>query len=177
MEGMSYVFLLTFFSLPLIFTLVAVRISYFVTAATKFSCRSSNNKWLLISRSSSTVYVALFLRWASLVCLLLSLFLCLSPALYSKFVDMTIDLSLILLTTRKQKQFPLSVFVFIDSLVVSASQDACGSAISRQNNLELHLGCHTCWLNYFTLACLWCGRAVGWSVALRSLDYQIFSER
>ena len=30
------------------------------------------------------------------------------------------------------------------SLVVSASQDAGGYAISRQNNLELHLGCHTC---------------------------------
>ena len=23
----------------------------------------------------------------------------------------------------------------------------------------LHLGCHTCWLSYFTLVCLWCGRA------------------
>ena len=34
-----------------------------------------------------------------------------------------INLSLILNTTRIQKQFPLSVFVFIDSLVVSASQD------------------------------------------------------
>ena len=33
-------------------------------------------------------------------------------------------------------------------------------AISRQNNLELHLGCHTCWLSYFTLVCLWCGRTV-----------------
>ena len=32
---------------------------------------------------------------------------------------------------------------------------------SRQNNLELHLGCHTCWLNCFTLVCLWCGRTVG----------------
>ena len=29
---------------------------------------------------------------------------------------------------------------------------------SNQNNLELHLGCHTCWLSYFTLVCLWCGR-------------------
>ena len=38
----------------------------------------------------------------------------------------------------------ISAFVFIDSLVVSASQDAGGCAISRQNNLELHLGCHTC---------------------------------
>ena len=35
------------------------------------------------------------------------------------------------------------MFVFIDSLVVSALQDAGGYAISRQNNLELHLGCHT----------------------------------
>ena len=34
-----------------------------------------------------------FSRWASLACRLLSLFLYLSPALYSKFVDMTINLS------------------------------------------------------------------------------------
>ena len=60
----------------------------------------------------------------------------------SKFVDMTINLSLILQTKRIQKQFPLSVFVFSDSLVVSALQDSGGYAISRQNNLELHLGCH-----------------------------------
>ena len=77
---------------------------------------------------------------------------------------MTINISLILETTRIQKQFLLSVFVFIDSLVVSASQDAGGYAISRQNNLELHLGCHTCWLSYFTLVCLWCGRSVGRTV-------------
>ena len=48
-------------------------------------------------------------------------------------VDLTINLSLILQTTRIQKQFPLSVFVFIDTLVISASQDAGGYAISRQN--------------------------------------------
>ena len=48
-----FFFFLLFFLLPLIFTLVAARISHFVTAATKFSCRSFNNKWLLISRSSS----------------------------------------------------------------------------------------------------------------------------
>ena len=53
-----------------------------------------------------------------------------------------------------------SVFVFIYSLVVSALQDAGGYVISRQNNLELHLGCHTCWLSYFTLVCLWCGRTI-----------------
>ena len=43
-----------------------------------------------------------------------------------------------------QKQSPLSVFVFIDSFVVSALQDAGGYAISRQNNFELQLGYHTC---------------------------------
>ena len=48
------------------------------------------------------------------------------------------------LSIRTQKQFPLSVFVFIDSLVVSASQDAGDYAISRRNILELYLGCHTC---------------------------------
>ena len=53
-----------------------------------------------------------------------------------------------------QKHFPLSIFVFIDSLVVSALQTEGGYAISRQNNLELHLGCHNCWLSYFTLVWL-----------------------
>ena len=33
--------------------------------------------------------------------------------------------------------------------------------ISRQNNLELRLGCHTFWLSYFRLVCLWCGPTVG----------------
>ena len=47
---------------------------------------------------------------------------------------MTISVSLILYTTRIQKQFPLSVFVFIDSLVVSASQDAADYAISAKIN-------------------------------------------
>ena len=39
-----------------------------------------------------------------------------------------------------------------------------GYAISRQNSLDLHLGCHTCSLSYFTLVCLWCGRMVARSV-------------
>ena len=109
-------------------------------------CRSQFSRWLLWSISN-------FLFFSVSV----SLFL------YSKFVDMAINLSLILQTTRIQKQLPLSFFVFIDSLVASASQYSGGYAISRQNNLELHLGCHTCWLSYlsyFTLVCLWCGRTV-----------------
>ena len=56
-EEISYLFLFTlFFSLPLIFTLVAASISHFLTAATKFSCCSSNKKMsplFFISRSRS----------------------------------------------------------------------------------------------------------------------------
>ena len=57
--------------------------------------------------------------------------------------------------------FIFSLYSIYDSLAVSASQDAGGYAISRQNNRELQLGCHTCWLSYFTLECLWYGRTVG----------------
>ena len=89
---------------------------------------------------------------------------------------MTINLSLILQTKRIQKQFPLSVFVFIDCLAASVLQDAGGYAISRQNKLELHLDCHTCWLSYFTLVCLWCARTVSRAVGVRPRDYQIFSD-
>ena len=56
---------------------------------------------------------------------------------------MTINLSLILeKKTRIQKHFPLSVLVFIDSLVVSASQDAGGHKLSRQNDLTFGIGLH-----------------------------------
>ena len=94
--------------------------------------------------SPPQISVALFFS-LSFACLPpTSLFPCISLSLYSKFVEMTINLRLILQTTRIQKQFPLFFFVFIDSFVVFALQDAGGYAISRQNNLELHLGCHTC---------------------------------
>ena len=73
--------------------LVAASISHFVTAATKFSCCSSNKKCILCFLSLALDLCRPFSRWASLACRLLSLFLCLSPALYSKFVDMTINLS------------------------------------------------------------------------------------
>ena len=54
---------------------------------------------------------------------------------------MTINLSLKLQTTQIQKQFPLSVFIFIDSqLVVSVLQDAGGYAISRQNRTRVVFG-------------------------------------
>ena len=146
MEEMSYVFSFTFFSLPLIFTLHWWPLAFLILSPPFchkiFILFFQQKKCLLrffISRSKS-LSPFFSLSYGSP----LSLFLCLSLALYSKFVDMTINLSLILQKTRIQRQFPLSIFLFIDSLVVSALQDAGGYAISRQNNLELHLGCHTC---------------------------------
>ena len=41
-------------------------------------------------------------------------------------------------------------------LFCSALQDAGGYAISRQNNLELHLGYHTCWLSSHRAGCFVC---------------------
>ena len=73
--------------------LVAASIFHFVTAATKFSCCSSNKECFL---SLALDLCRPFSGWVSLACRLLSLFLCFSPALYSKFVDMKINLSLIL---------------------------------------------------------------------------------
>ena len=55
-----------------------------------------------------------------------------------------------------------------------------GSTFSRifprfPAKITSHLGCHTCWLSYFTLVCLWCGPIVGGrDVGLLSRDYQIF---
>ena len=56
----------------------------------------TTKKCLLCFLSLALDFCRPFSRWASLACRLLSLFLCLSLALYSKFVDMTINLSLIL---------------------------------------------------------------------------------
>ena len=139
---MSYVFSFTVFSLPLTFTLHWWPLAFLILSPPLQNCHVvlPTKKCLLSFLSLALDLSRPLSRWASLVCRPLSLFVCLSLALYSKFVD------------------------FIDSLVVSASQDVGGNAISRQNNLELHLGCHTCWVSYFTSVCLWCERTVGRSV-------------
>ena len=80
-----------------------------------------------------------FSRWASLVCRLLSLFHCLSQALHCKFVDMT---------TQIQKQFPFSVFVLIDSLLVSAIQDAGAMRFPSK----------------IASSCIWVAIAVNWVI-------------
>ena len=159
---MSYEFLFTFFFIT------AAHSPRWPEAFSIFSPPLQNFHVVLSAKNVSLVF---YLSCLLSVALFFSLiFAGLSPTFsffppfsfsISKFVDITTNISLILETTRIQKQFPLSVFVFIDSLVVSASQDAGGYAISRQINLELHLGCHTCWLSYFTLVWLWCGRTAG----------------
>ena len=122
----------------------------------------------VLPTKNGSLSVALFvveLRWPYV-----AYFLFFSVFLFL-YIPHFFNLRLILLTTRIQKQFPLSVFFFIDSLGVSVSQDTGDYAISRQNNLVLHLGYHTCWLSCFILVCLWCGRTGG-----RSRDYQNFSD-
>ena len=99
--------------------MVAASISHFLTAATKFSCCSSNKNVSFVFFSLALDICRSFSRWDLLAYRLLSLFLCLSLSLHSKFVDMTIKLSLILKKTRIQKLFPLSVFVFFSCLCLT----------------------------------------------------------
>ena len=119
---------------------MAASISRFLTAATKFHVVPPTKSVFFVVFSLTLALFLVELRWPVA---LLSLFLCLSLSLYSKFVDTTIHLSLILYKmTRIQKHFSISVFVFIDSLVVSASQEGAGHTLSRQNNLTSGIRLH-----------------------------------
>ena len=110
MEKMLYVltknfvpcipFFFFFFQCRSFFTLLTARISYFLTAATKCSCCPCYEIRLLCFLSLDLALCCSLCRWVSLACRLLSRFLCLSLSLYSKSEDMTINLSLILETTR-----------------------------------------------------------------------------
>ena len=106
------------FSLPIVFTLHWWPLAFLI-----FSLPLQNCHIVLPTKKMSPLFSSLaldlcrpFSRWALLAYRLISLFLCLSLALFSKFVDMTINLSLILSKTRIEKQFPLSVFVFIRAI-------------------------------------------------------------
>ena len=96
MEEMSYVFSFTFFSLPLIFTLHWWPLAFLILSPPlqNFHVVLPTKKCLLCFLSLALNPCRPFSRWASLACRPLSLFLCLSLALYSKFVDITIYLSL-----------------------------------------------------------------------------------
>ena len=91
--------LVHFFSLPLIFTLHWWPLAFLI-----LSPPLQNFHVVLPTKNCLLCFLSLalnprrpFSRWASLACCPLSLFLCLSLALYSKFEDMTIYLSLILI--------------------------------------------------------------------------------
>ena len=97
-EEMSYVFSFTFLSLPLIFTLHWWPLAFLILLPPlrNFHVVLPTKTCLLCFLSLALDLCHPFSRWASLACRLLSLFLCVSLALYSKVVDMTINLSLIL---------------------------------------------------------------------------------
>ena len=86
MEEMSYVSLFNLFSLSLIFTLVTASISHFPTAATKFHVVPPKKCLLCIFYLALAVFLVEF-HWPVAL---------LSLSLFSKFVDGTINLNLIL---------------------------------------------------------------------------------
>ena len=88
-----------FFSLPLVFTLHWWPLAFLILSPPLHEIFMLFFKQKNVSFGFSSLALnpcRPFSRWASLACRPLSLFLCLSLALYSKFVDMTINLSLIL---------------------------------------------------------------------------------
>ena len=88
--------LVHFFSLPLIFSLHWWPLAFLILSPPlqNFHVFLPPKKCLLLSLAPDLCRP--FSCWASLACRLLSLFLCIFLALYSKFVDMAINLSLIL---------------------------------------------------------------------------------
>ena len=119
--------------------LVAASISHFVTAATKFSCCSSNKKMsplFFISRSRS-LSPFFSLSFAGL------------PPTFSFSLSFSCSIFQIcghdnyseLNTLENTDTETISAFRLLSCLCFTRTW---GYAISRQNNLELHLGCHTC---------------------------------
>ena len=101
---MSYMFLFTFSTAahfftgwPLAFLIFSPPLQIHVVLPTK---NGTSSLALALRRS--------FSRWASLACCLFSLYLCLSLSLYSKFLDMTINLRLILKQQNTETIFAFS---------------------------------------------------------------------
>ena len=99
MEEMSYVFLFPFFSLPLIFTLIAASNSHCLSAATKFSCCFSREKRVsfvfLLQLSVALFLVELRQPVAYSLFFPVFLFLCIPNLWTWQEPDMTINLRLI----------------------------------------------------------------------------------
>ena len=174
MEEMSYVFSFTFFSLPLIFTLHWWPLAFLILSP------PLQNFHVVLPTKKCLLYLSLalavcrpFSRWASLACRLLSLFRCLSVSLYFKFVNMTILLSLLHWTTRIQKRFPLSVFLFTELSLLHKTRVA--KRFPANITSSCIWVCHTVLFELFYIGMpvvLMDGRS-----GVRSRDYQNFSDR
>ena len=156
---MSYVFSFTFFSLPLIFTLHWWPLAFLILSPPLLLEENSNKKmsplfFISCSRSLSPYFSLSFAGLSPTFSLSLS-FSC------SIFQICGHDNYSELNTLENTDTETISAFRLLSCLCFTRTR---GYAISRQNNLELHLGCHTCLLSHFTLVCLWCGRTVGRSV-------------
>ena len=103
-------------------------------------------------------------RWKTTVCLISKKQLCTGSTLFFVVVFCTFLCRWFARLQREtSRNFLVKRFKEEMSYVFSFTSFYCRSfspCISRRNNLELHLGCHTIWLSYFTLVCLWCGRTV-----------------
>ena len=94
------------------------------------------------------------------------------------------DIILILFLDNKDTfLFPVSSLLTLCLSLLYKTWARVAMPFFRQNNLELYLGWHSCWLSYFTLVCPWCGRTVGraggrmvaWLLKLLGwADYPIF---
>ena len=158
---MSYVFSFTFFLTAAHFhlALVTAGISHFVTAAfvgRKFQQKMSS--LFFISRSRS-----------------LSLYFSLSFAGLPPTFSFSLSFSCSIFQICGHDSYSeLNTLENTDTETISPFRLFSCLCFTRRGWLcELHLGCHTCLLSYFTLVCLWCGRTVVRSVGVRSRDYQI----
>ena len=94
----------------------------------------------------------------------------------SLWVDMTINVAEYFKQPRYRNNFRFSLCLYWLFYGLCFTRHGWPCDFSPKN-LELHLGCHTCWLSYFTLACLWCGRKDGWTYGhVTTSHFQKFSD-
>ena len=112
-----------------------------------------------------------FSRWVSPACRPLYF------SLYSKFVDMTINLSfentLDNTDTEKISAFRFHLYWLFSCLFFTRRGWLCDFPPKKT---RVAFGLPYCWLSYFTLVCLWCGRTVGraYGHVITKIDNQIF---
>ena len=110
-----------------------------------FSCCFSKEICLLCL-SLVVTHCLSFSLLAPLACLLLSRFLCLFLSLHSQFVDIALE-------DTDRETISAFHFVFIDPLIVFATRDAVGHAISAKE-IRVVFGLPYLLIDYFTLVCL-----------------------